>query len=438
MASRTTEICRLSPVLLFAILAGLLAFLLAQGCSSSGGADSEKGASGGMTGTGGATASGGKSLTSGTDSAGAASSSSGGASSGGAGSGGAGRRSSGTASGSGGSSSGSAGAGGAGSGGVGGSSSKDAGSGGTGAGGSVSSGDAGRSGTGTAGTGGTGTAGSSSSGTAGRSGSGGTGSSSTGSGAGNTGAGGGSSGGTTGPGSTAGSSAFNPCPAAGEACKIMPLGDSITDGVGSSQGGGYRVELFHKAVQAHKAITFVGSATHPNGPATVDGKTFPRNHEGHPGYTVDNSSTTSGISPLVDASISANHPNIITLMIGTNDLNRNVDPTNFPTRLGALLDKIIKDAPNALVVVAKITPWQDDGTNTSAVEPFNTKIATLVQTYMTGGKHVALVDMYTPLRANTNYKTALMGDYLHPNDAGYVVMGDVWYSAIENYLPAAP
>jgi len=31
-----------------------------------------------------------------------------------------------------------------------------------------------------------------------------------------------------------------------------------------------------------------------------------------------------------------------------------------------------------------------------------------------------------------------MSDFLHPNNAGYVVMGDVWYAAIENCLPAAP
>jgi lysophospholipase L1-like esterase len=42
------------------------------------------------------------------------------------------------------------------------------------------------------------------------------------------------------------------------------------------------------------------------------------------------------------------------------------------------------------------------------------------------------------LRANANYETALMNDYLHPNDAGYVIMGDVWYVAIKNCLPAAP
>ena len=217
----------------------------------------------------------------------------------------------------------------------------------------------------------------------------------------------------------------------------MPLGDSITDGVGSSApGGGYRVELFHDAVQAGQAITFVGSATDPNGPATLDGKTFPRNHEGHPGYTIDDSATTSGISPLVDASIATNQPHIVLLMIGTNDVNRNVDVPNAPTRLGALLDKIANDAPNALVVVAKITPWQD--TNNSAVQAYNDAVASVVQTRIGNGKHLAMVDMFAAFTAHADFKTTLMSDYLHPNDAGYVIMGDVWYSGIKSYLSAAP
>jgi lysophospholipase L1-like esterase len=259
--------------------------------------------------------------------------------------------------------------------------------------------------------------------------------------AGGAGAGGGGHGGSAGGAGAGagGAAAFSPCPASGAACNVMPLGDSITDGVGSSApGGGYRVELFHAAVQAHQAFTFVGSATDPNGPTTLDGKMFPRNHEGHPGYTIDDSATTSGISPLVDQSIATNHPQIILLMIGTNDINRSIDAANAPTRLGALLDRMINDAPNALLVVAKITPWMDDGANASVVQTYNNAITGVVQTRAANGKHVVAVDMLAAFTANPNYKTALMSDYLHPNDAGYVVMGDVWYAAIKSYLPAAP
>jgi lysophospholipase L1-like esterase len=259
------------------------------------------------------------------------------------------------------------------------------------------------------------------------------------------GAGSGGSAGTTAGGSSGvggagadagGGAAFNPCPL-GAACRVMPLGDSITDGVGSTApGGGYRVQLFHDAVQAGKALTFVGSASDPNGPTMLDGKPFPRNHEGHPGYTIDDSATTSGISPLVDQSIATNHPQIVLLMIGTNDLNQNVDVPNAPTRLGALLDRMIKDAPNTLFVVAKITPTTQAVANKS-VQTYNDAIAGVVQTRAANGKHVAMIDMYGALTARTDYATALMNDYLHPNSAGYVIMGDVWYAAIKSYLPAA-
>ncbi|MEO6095917.1 MAG: carboxypeptidase-like regulatory domain-containing protein, partial [Fibrobacteria bacterium] len=37
---------------------------------------------------------------------------------------------------------------------------------------------------------------------------------------------------------------YNPCPTNGSPCKILPFGDSITEGVKSSDGGGYRSQLF--------------------------------------------------------------------------------------------------------------------------------------------------------------------------------------------------
>ena len=106
----------------------------------------------------------------------------------------------------------------------------------------------------------------------------------------------------------AGSGAFDPCPTNGMPCKILPLGDSITFGI--QYEGAYRVELFTKAVAANKKITFVGSQM--NGPTTVAGMTFPRSHEGHSGFTIDQ------MMPFV-ASDAQYAPNIILLHIGTND-----------------------------------------------------------------------------------------------------------------------
>jgi lysophospholipase L1-like esterase len=247
--------------------------------------------------------------------------------------------------------------------------------------------------------------------------------------------GGSSTGGNASGGQAAGGSggAYNPCPGPGTACIIMPLGDSITDGVGSpSPGGGYRVPLFQTTVNGAELITFVGR--NANGPTTVAGKTFPRNHEGYSGYTIDPGGGRQGISPLVDAALSQFHPHIVLLMIGTNDVNISLDLANAPTRLGALFDRITSDAPNALLVVAKLVPTTNDTTN-GRVRTYNDAIPGLVQTRAAAGKHIVMVDMYTAFTSNASYKTALMSDELHPNNAGYSVMAQTWYAAIGAYLP---
>jgi lysophospholipase L1-like esterase len=225
---------------------------------------------------------------------------------------------------------------------------------------------------------------------------------------------------------------YDPCPPAGTACAIMPLGDSITDGTaGSSIGGGYRVSLFHRAHTDGKTITFVGSLS--DGPATVDGIPFPPHHEGHSGYVIGGGSGPlsflPGIAPLVVDAIDSAHPNIVTLMIGTNDMNDGDDVPDAPARLAALIDSITGTDPTLLLVVAQITPSQTDTLNTT-IQAYNATIPALVQARATAGKHVAIVDMYDAFTADADYKTAELSDNLHPNDAGYAVMAGVWYEKI--------
>jgi lysophospholipase L1-like esterase len=215
---------------------------------------------------------------------------------------------------------------------------------------------------------------------------------------------------------------------------VLPLGDSITEGYGSSSpGGGYRVELFRQAVLGGKSLTFVGSLQ--NGPPTVEGQNFPRQHEGHGGYTIDTDASHSGISgSITNQAIDNYHPHIVLLMIGTNDINGYVDITNAPSRLGNLIDDITSRAPDALVVVATIIPVDNAGTNQN-VQSYNAAIPNLVSTRAAAGQHVVLLDNYAIFSADPNYATTLMGDYLHPNDTGYAVLGQAFYDAIEPLLP---
>jgi lysophospholipase L1-like esterase len=213
---------------------------------------------------------------------------------------------------------------------------------------------------------------------------------------------------------------------------VLPLGDSITEGFGSS-GGGYRVELFRQALQNSKNLTFVGSLA--NGPNTVQNQTFPKKHEGHGGYTIDSDTGHSGISGSITQQALANYqPNIVLLMIGTNDINGNVDIANAPKRLGKLIDDITTRAPNALVIVATIIPIANDGTN-QKVLAYNAALPGVVNARAASGKHVVLLDNYAAFSKDSSYRTTLMSDYLHPNDAGYVVLGRSMYEAIRVALP---
>jgi lysophospholipase L1-like esterase len=210
------------------------------------------------------------------------------------------------------------------------------------------------------------------------------------------------------------------CPATGP-CRILPLGDSITDGIGGSAGG-YRVELFRQAVANNKDITFVGSKA--NGPTAVDGKSFPRNHEGNSGWSINQ------IANIVPSPALNGDPNIILLMIGTNDSwveENNNGPQVMAQRLGALMDKIINAKPNALLAVATITPRNDYARQWA--DSYVAVIPGVVQERINQGFNVILVDQYKGYPSN-----GLGSDNLHPNDTGYKFIGQTWYNAIKDYL----
>ena len=213
-------------------------------------------------------------------------------------------------------------------------------------------------------------------------------------------------------GGSGGGGAFDPCPATG-ACKILPLGDSITDGVGVTGGGGYRIELFRLARVAGKNLTFVGSLM--NGPQMVNNEPFPRMHEGHSGWRInqiDDQVPTPYLNP---------DPHIILLHIGTNDIAQG-QANGAPDRLAALIDQILMDQPNSLLVVAQIIPFN------SGVQTFNAAIPAIVTQRANAGRHIILVDQFT------GFPTSELADGVHPNTAGYVRMATKWYAAISSYL----
>ncbi|HEU5428821.1 MAG TPA: cellulose binding domain-containing protein [Actinocrinis sp.] len=189
--------------------------------------------------------------------------------------------------------------------------------------------------------------------------------------------------------------------------KVMPLGDSITDGL--VVPGGYRIGLWQRFTANGYKVDFVGSLS--NGPASLGD----HDHEGHSGWRIDQ------IDANIVGWLNTYQPHTVLLHIGTNDISQNYDLPNAPNRLSALIDHITNTLPSAEVFVAQIIPLSYDATQLRA---FNAAIPGIVQSKVAAGKHVHLVDQYDALT------TADLADGVHPNAAGYDKMAAVWYQAL--------
>ncbi|MFD0522740.1 GDSL-type esterase/lipase family protein [Paractinoplanes durhamensis] len=147
--------------------------------------------------------------------------------------------------------------------------------------------------------------------------------------------------------------------------KVMPLGDSITYGVGSKTGDGYRYALYWRLIEAGLPVDYVGSLTAGRGPEDAN--------EGHRGWTIEQ------LSEHVDEWLETYEPDVILLHIGTNDMVRGVP--DAPTHLDELLDRIAEDRPAAEVFVAKIVgiaDYREVGSRMRRTTAYNAAVTRIV------------------------------------------------------------
>ncbi|MEF2277692.1 SGNH/GDSL hydrolase family protein [Deinococcus sp. YIM 134068] len=191
--------------------------------------------------------------------------------------------------------------------------------------------------------------------------------------------------------------------------RVMPLGDSITDGYNIP--GGYRIPLLPALNAAGLRVDLVGSAR--NGPASL----ADRDHEGHSGWRIDQ------LLAEVDGWLSSAQPDVILLMIGTNDMIQNRDVATAPARLGTLLDRIAARRPAATILVASLPPLSDPAGN-ARVRAFNAALPGVVRARAALGRWVRLVD------ASARLTPADLADGVHPNEGGYRKLAEMWLGAL--------
>ncbi|KAB5555043.1 SGNH hydrolase-type esterase domain-containing protein [Coniochaeta sp. 2T2.1] len=203
--------------------------------------------------------------------------------------------------------------------------------------------------------------------------------------------------------------------------RIMPLGASVTYGVGSTTGSSYRKDLRDLLIAANQTVNFVG--THENG-----------------NFTDNDVEATSGfvISQIADAAATAVPkflPNIVLVDAGSNNCNQGGTVPGAGLQINALVDDIMERSPGVTVLLATIiinTVPEQEACRVDINRQYELYVAQEGRAQQ-DRKKLLLANMTSP-RGPTMYDLA---DGRHPNDVGYAKMAKmakIWFDGIQRAI----
>ncbi|KAJ2985794.1 hypothetical protein NUW58_g5344 [Xylaria curta] len=194
--------------------------------------------------------------------------------------------------------------------------------------------------------------------------------------------------------------------------RIMPLGASISYGVASSDGNGYREVLRDMIVDYGNDVNMVGSRR--------NGTMEDNDVEGWPGYVITQ------VQAKANAALPKYKPNLVLINVGTNDCTGNVDIPNAGKRMSSLLDDVYKGSSRATIILSTLLLRWDESKQ-KCVENVNGQFKAVAATQRAKGRRIVLVDMQPPAGPTA----AQLSDGTHPTDEGYAKMANVWFKGIQ-------
>ena len=212
--------------------------------------------------------------------------------------------------------------------------------------------------------------------------------------------------------------------------KILPLGDSWTEGVGHHVS--YRYDLWFKLIDAGFDVDFVG-----NKRTTFDGPDldlypeyltgFDRDHQADAGFRTDQLVATA-------KSASARHqPDIVLLWAGGADLGwqEAAGVVNARINLPDIIEGIRSFVPGVTILLAQSPPYV--GSGAEFVESLNDVVATVASDLDTTESPVILVDHYT----GYDIESMTQGDRDHQNRVGEAWIAENWFEVLASIWPAS-
>ncbi|KAF5495228.1 Multidomain esterase [Colletotrichum siamense] len=195
--------------------------------------------------------------------------------------------------------------------------------------------------------------------------------------------------------------------------RIMPLGASITHGVQSSDGNGYRQDLRNALIADGNPVDMVGN--NPNG--TMEDN----QNEGWPGLRIEQ------VLAKAKISVPETLPNLVLINAGTNDCVQSYDTDNAGARTLEMMEYVWSTSSRASIVLSTLLPNGNNNTE-ACVLKVNEQFKKLVEEQQAKSRKVVIVDMHSdqgPLKSD-------LVDGTHPDDAGYQKMANLWFAGIKD------
>ena len=212
--------------------------------------------------------------------------------------------------------------------------------------------------------------------------------------------------------------------------KIMPVGDSITEGKYTQ--GGYRKPLYRLLKDNGYSVTFVGNED--NGEPVNDtgfsvGMENP-NHEGYGSARIGmllNGGTTEKHTALpIKTSLANNNPDVVLIMLGTNDIFGITSTDRMQQTMEKLVSTTFEQNPDTAVVLASIPPIAKIEARNADVNAYNAVLPGIVAKEKALNHKIEFADIHSILTDPAD----IAGDKIHPSAAGYSTIADIWYSIL--------
>ncbi|RPA71435.1 SGNH hydrolase [Ascobolus immersus RN42] len=205
--------------------------------------------------------------------------------------------------------------------------------------------------------------------------------------------------------------------------KIMPLGDSITGNPGC-----WRATLYNGLVAAGGAYADIDMV------GTLDnsghcGVPFDGGNEGHGGYLATGIADQNQLVPW----LAATNPDIVMMMLGTNDVWSAKSPATITTAFSKLVDQMRANNPKMKILVAQILPMTPSGCNdcNDRVRAFNAVLPDWATSKGTADSPITVVDHFSGINTSTD-----TGDGVHPNESGSTKIANKWYPYLKDAIDA--